>query len=204
VGHSLYKAHAFLSASTVVRQTRLKQMRGARQPTTLSLWLAPVTAVATVLLIQTAVDPAAWPWWWSAVLGLAWAPLLWRAAATRPAGRGLVRDALSGLLMMAGLTAAALLAHALPWGLQDAPHHTLGAVALAGMGALYLSLVLLQTRPQSLEAWRRWSYAGYYADEHTTRLTLWLWPTRWTPAPVSAHAATTPGALPSAIATPAR
>jgi NAD(P)H-quinone oxidoreductase subunit 5 len=83
--------------------------------------------------------------------------------------------------MVLGLTGAALLAHALPLNLQDAPQNTLGVVALAGMGTLYVSLVLLQTRPQALEAWRRWSYAGFYVDEYYTRLTLWLWPTRWTP-----------------------
>jgi NAD(P)H-quinone oxidoreductase subunit 5 len=32
--------------------------------------------------------PGAWPWWWSAVLGLAWAPLLWlpKADTVRRAG----------------------------------------------------------------------------------------------------------------------
>jgi NAD(P)H-quinone oxidoreductase subunit 5 len=49
------------------------------------------------------------------------------------------------------------------------------------MAALYVFLVLLQARPQALHAWRRWSYAGFYVDEYYTRLTLWLWPTRWTP-----------------------
>jgi NAD(P)H-quinone oxidoreductase subunit 5 len=55
------------------------------------------------------------------------------------------------------------------------------------MAALHLCLVLLQTRPQALDAWRRWSYAGFYVDEYYTRLALWLWPTRWTPdsAPAS-------------------
>jgi NAD(P)H-quinone oxidoreductase subunit 5 len=88
---------------------------------------------------------------------------------------------LSGLLMIVVLTAAALLAHALPLGLQDAPDHAMGVVALVGMGVLYGCLVLLQVRPQALEAWRRWSYAGFYVDEYYTRLALWLWPTRWTP-----------------------
>ena len=182
IGHSLYKAHAFLSASTVVRQTRLQALHVPAAPMALSLILAPIAAIATVLLIQGVWGPSAWPWWWSAVLGLAWAPLLWLPA-EHDAHRALGQAALSGVLMVAGLTGAALLAHALPLGLQDAPDHVLGMVALLGMAALYLGLVMLQRQPQTLRTWRRWSYAGFYVDEAYTRLTLQLWPTRWTVAP---------------------
>lgn len=182
IGHSLYKAHAFLSASMAVRQTRLQTMRGVHKPVALSLWLAPVLAVATVLLLQMAVSPTAWPWWWSLALGLSLAPVLWLSAPPGQSARAMLRGTLSGLTMIVGLTAAALLAHILPLGLTDAPHHTLGVLALAGAGALYLCLVLLQTRPRSLESWRRWSYAGFYVDEYYTRLALWLWPARWMPA----------------------
>ena len=181
VGHSLYKAHAFLSASTRVREARLQTMRGTHRPIPLTLWLAPLAAVATVFSLQLVLSPGAWPWWWSALLGTAWAPVLWLSAPTGDRARALVHGGLSGLLMIVGLTAAALLAHALPLGLQNAPDHAMGVVALAGMGVLYGCLVLLQVRPQALEAWRRWSYAGFYVDEYYTRLALWLWPTRWTP-----------------------
>ena len=190
IGHSLYKAHAFLSASMAVRQTRLQAMRGVHKPVALSLWLAPVLAVATVLLLQTALSPTAWPWWWSLALGLSWAPVLWLSAPPAEPGRAVLRGTLSGLMIIVVLTAAALLAHILPLGLKDAPHHTLGVVALAGAGALYLCLVLLQTRPHTLEPWRRWSYAGFYVDEYYTRLALWLWPTRWMPAVAPASALT--------------
>ena len=71
IGHSLYKAHAFLSASTVVRQTRLQAMHGPASPIATSLVLAPAVAIPTVLLVQWVSGHAAWPWWWSAVLGLA-------------------------------------------------------------------------------------------------------------------------------------
>jgi NAD(P)H-quinone oxidoreductase subunit 5 len=196
IGHSLYKAHAFLSASTVVRHTRLQIMRGEHLPSSISLWLAPLLAVATVLLIQTTISPDAWPWWWSVVLGLAWAPVLWlnaprdRFGADSGLGGAMIRGTLSGLTIMVGLSAAALLGHALPLGLTNAPHHALGMVALAGAGALYLCLVVLQTRPHLLEAWRRRSYAGFYVDEYYTRLTLWLWPTRWMPHALHAAGAT--------------
>ncbi|GAA4034098.1 NADH-quinone oxidoreductase subunit L [Actimicrobium antarcticum] len=177
-GHSLYKAHAFLSASMVVRQTRLHVMRGTVTAAPISLLLAPAVAVPMVLLIQAVLSNAAWPWWWSVVLGLAWAPMLWLPAGSDQT-RTLFRQGLFGLLMVAGLTGLALLAHALPLGIHDAPHHTLGKIALTGMAALYLCLATLQLRPRSLGAWRRRIYAGFYMDEIYTRLALRLWPTRW-------------------------
>ncbi|PTT75378.1 NADH-quinone oxidoreductase subunit L, partial [Pelomonas sp. HMWF004] len=166
VGHSLYKAHAFLSASGVVRQTRLQALHGPQTPAAASLLLAPAVALALVLWVQGLSGLAAWPAWWSVVMALAWAPLLWL-----PAHGGLrVRavQGLGGLAMVVGLTGIALLAHAVPLGLQDVPHATLGAVALAGMGGLYLCLVVLQLRPAALSGWRRWSYAGFYVDEAYT------------------------------------
>ncbi|MDE2430384.1 MAG: NADH-quinone oxidoreductase subunit L [Burkholderiales bacterium] len=180
IGHSLYKAHAFLSASMIVRQTRLQTMRGRLLPTTVSLLLAPVVAIPTVLLIQRGIGHAAWPWWWSVILGLAWAPLLWL-----PSQRSSIRanglQMLSGFLMLACLTCAALLAHALPLGICDAPNHVFGVVALIGMAMLYLCLVCIQRQTQVSGVWRRWSYAGFYLDEIYTRIALQIWPARWTP-----------------------
>lgn len=188
IGHSLYKAHAFLSASTVVRQTRLQGLHTGVAASGASVALAPVATISLVLLIVALCGAAPWPWWWSAVLGLAWAPLLWLPGAAQGlAARA--RQGLFGLLMVAGFTGIALLAHALPLGIEDAPHARLGLVALAGMAALYLCLALLQLRPQALSTWRRWSYAGFYVDEAYTRLALRLWPVRWMPAPFNAHGA---------------
>ena len=184
IGHSLYKAHAFLSASSVVRQTRLQVMRGNLHAAPLSLWLAPVVSVAVVLLMQSVLGQsvlghAAWPWWWSAVLGLAWAPLLWLPA-PQDGFRSLFILGLTGLLMVTGLSCLALLSHALPLGLKEVPNDTLGIIALSAMVLLYHFLLVLQLRPQTLEAWRRMSYAGFYVDEIYTRFVLQLWPTRWT------------------------
>ena len=180
IGHSLYKAHAFLSASTIVRQTRLQTMHGPASPLALSLVVAPAVAITTVLLVQSVSGQTAWPWWWSAVLGLAWAPLLWLPA-ERSDLRAFGLHAVTGLLMVAGLTGAALLAHALPLGIQDAPHHALGLVALLGMAGLYVCLMALHMWPQTLRTWRRWSYAGFYVDEAYTTLALRVWPARWAP-----------------------
>ena len=182
IGHSLYKAHAFLSASGVVRDTRLQALHTGAPASALSLALAPVLTVGLVLGALQLSGQTPWPWWWSAVLGLAWAPLLWLPATAAPWAQRAAQLAW-GLLATLGLTGAAWLAHALPLGLQDAPHATLGLIALAGMAALYLGLALLQRAPMALANWRRWSYAGFYVDEAYTRLTLRLWPTRWTPEP---------------------
>ncbi|MEO5795260.1 MAG: NADH-quinone oxidoreductase subunit L [Rhodoferax sp.] len=180
VGHSLYKAHAFLSASSTVRQTRLRALHSTSLPSAFSLVLAPVLAISVVFLVLALVAHAPWPWWWSVVLGLAWAPLLWLPSAQADL---LARFAqgFMGLLMVAGLTVAAMAAHALPLGIQDAPEQGLGLIALVGMAALYLCQALLQRWPQLLSRWRRWSYAGFYLDEAYTRLALHIWPARWTP-----------------------
>lgn len=184
IGHALYKAHAFLSASTVVRQTRLQALRTASAPDALSLVAAPLLATGTVLGLVALGGQTAWPWWWSILLGLAWAPLLWlpgnQAGAAGGAGRA--GQLIWGLLLVAGLTLVAYAAHLVPLGLRDAPHAFGGPVALAGMAALYAGLALLQIRPLLLERWRRWSYAGFYVDEAYTRWALQWWPAQWAPA----------------------
>ena len=186
IGHSLYKAHAFLAASSAVQEARLRTMRGSVEPSVASLVLAPVLAAGLVAglvsLIAALVPVAAWPWWWSAVLALAWAPLLWLPAAPDPDAPGALRGLLAGAGMVAALVLAAQVGHALPFGVSDAPDAAAGLVALAGLAVLYLCLAVLQARPHALATWRRWSYAGFYVDEFATRAALRLWPARWTPA----------------------
>lgn len=174
IGHSLYKAHAFLSASEDVRHIRQQALHRVSLPGTVSVLLAPVLTISAVFLVLTLAGLAAWPWWWSVVLGMAWAPLLWLPDAQDGSTRML--QSLFGLFTVIGLTMVALALHTLPLGLQDAPDDRLGLIALAGMAALYVCQVLLQKQPQRLSRWRRWSYAGFYLDEAYTRLTLLIWP----------------------------
>ena len=181
IGHSLYKAHAFLSASSVVRHTRLQALHGPQKPGVLSLAVAPAVTISIVLLVLNLNGHATWPWWWSAILGLAWAPILWIPAAGSTPRESAIQ-VLSGLLMVGGLTAISVYAHAIPMGIADAPHHLLGQIALVGMLMLYVGLAVLQVKPHRLSRWRRWSYAGFYVDEAYTRLALRLWPAWWTPA----------------------
>ena len=184
IGHSLYKAHAFLSASAVVRQTRLQALHGASSPSTASVVLAPVLTILAVFLVLTLAGVAAWPWWWSLVFGLAWAPLLWLPVAQADSAAP-TAQLLFGILAVIGLTIAAMAAHALPLGLKDAPDYRLGLIAMMGMAGLYLCQALLQKQPLLLSRWRRWSYAGFYLDEAYTRLALLIWPAHWTPEAAS-------------------
>ncbi len=186
IGHSLYKAHAFLAASTAVEQARLRTMRGSVAPSAASLLAAPFLGAALVgalvLALPTLVPVSTWPWWWSGVLALAWAPLLWLPGVRQADAPSAAQGLLSGAGMVAALTLAALLGHALPFGVSDAPLTAAGLLALAGMAVLYACLALLQARPLALASWRRRAYAGFYIDEFVTRVSLRLWPTRWTAA----------------------
>lgn len=179
IGHSLYKAHAFLSASMVVRQTRRQALEASMKASAVSLALAPAAAVGTVLILQAGLAPGAWPWWWSIVMGLAWAPLLWMPVRARLRTTAML--AASGMTMVVGLCAAALLVHFLPLGLRDAPADQAGLTVVVGMTALYLFLAALQAKPQAFGAWRRWAYAGFYVDEIYTRIALRLGKARWMP-----------------------
>ena len=185
IGHSLYKAHTFLSSSSAVRQTRLQSMRAHVSPAAASLLAAPLLTAVIVTSVNAVLSIEAWPWWWNAILSLAWAPLLWLPSANTPSRSIVVQQAFAGAAFIALLAALASVAHALPLGVADAPSAAAGIVALAGMAALYLCLAILQARPQSLAVWRRWSYAGFYVDEFYTRLALRLWPSAWLPATAS-------------------
>lgn len=200
LGHSLYKANAFLLASSMVKDSTVQRMRPQVKPSVFSLMVAPLLALLIILLVQRLSSYSAWPWWWSAVLALAWAPLLWLPSVRDHSSNALVWRALAGLSIIAGLTAAMLVAHLLPFGVIDNPYPLAGIITLCAMAALYLCLVTLQVRPQALVRLRRWSYAGFYVDEWVTRLILKHWPTRWTVSPDKPRAlATTQATDPSII-----
>ena len=185
MGHSLYKAHAFLSASGVVRVTRLQRQQGTVPAAAFSLWLAPALALAVLIGVQTLTHTvtagwlphSGWPWWWLGVLALVWAPLLWwpqGAAATLGAWQ-----VASGAALVCALAVASALAHALPLGVHDRPVAYLGVVACVGMAVLYGAQAAIQRGAAGMAPWRRWSYAGFYVDEVYTRVALRLWPVRW-------------------------
>jgi NAD(P)H-quinone oxidoreductase subunit 5 len=177
IGHSLYKAHSFLSASTAVRNTSILRLYGYGHNTAASMFAAPLVSVGVVLLAQHALADLTWPWWWSGVLTLAWAPLLWLPRHNQG------RHFLVGLVMTVGFTIAALVAEYLPLGAGLAPFAVAGPMAFAGMLFMYGGFVALQLWPDHLIGIRHWIYAGFYLDEIYTVLALRLWPKRWARAP---------------------
>ncbi|AKJ66882.1 hypothetical protein ABW99_00170 [Pandoraea thiooxydans] len=184
IGHSLYKAHAFLSSGAAVRQARLNAMREPWQPAAWSLALAPVLSVVLGIVLAHALASIApplamrdWPVWWSLILALAWAPMLWVPSAGMTYSASARRIVLGGLLF-ACLLVLSFAGHAITLGAPSAPHALLGQIACAGMAVLYAGTALMQVPRgrQWLEPWRRRSYAGFYLDEAYTRLALRLWP----------------------------
>lgn len=181
IGHSLYKAYAFLLASDTVRQTRHSMMQGKTSWQAVSLYLAPVWAVVCVFWIQhlSGTGAEAWPWWWSLMLGLMWAPLLW--VRSQDTGRQRLVSWGQGIGMLVILMLILRLVHRLPLGVQDHPDVDVGPWVVVMMAFNTWILVLLQRRPERLLWARSWSYAGFYLDESYTRLALLLWPTAWVP-----------------------
>lgn len=200
LGHSLYKAHSFLAASGIVRQTRIQLLHGTPELRGLSLIAAPALAFACISLVHLTSSHPAWPWWWSAVLALAWAPMLWLPQRNSAAAPSAALRLLCGSGMVGLLSLAALVGHALPLGVGSMPKHDAGLVALAGMSLMYVGLATLQQRHGGWARWRRWSYAGFYVDELFTRLALKVWPTHWAAtSPAHIHVRPAPAA---ATATP--
>ena len=167
---SLYKAHSFLAASSAVRNTRILRLHEDGHNGRLSLLWAPLLGYAVVWCGQHLLADLAWPWWWSAILALAWGPLLWLP------GRQRGWHALTGLAMVVGFTVAAFVVEYLPLGAGFAPFAAAGPLAFAGMAFMYAGFVALQWWPQGFVGLRQWIYAGFYLDELYTVLVLRLWP----------------------------
>jgi NAD(P)H-quinone oxidoreductase subunit 5 len=179
LGHSLYKAHNFLNASSAVRESSRKLMTGEARNSAWSMIAAIPLAFAVVFALQALIGNHAWPWWWSAVLALAWAPLLWMPAGTaRCPGVVPVRIG-TALATVVFLTVAMGVMDYVPVGLDNEPLHAAGVVALIGMSLMYVEMTAFQLWPQSLVAVRRWVYAGFYMDEGYTYWVLRLWPASW-------------------------
>jgi NAD(P)H-quinone oxidoreductase subunit 5 len=179
LGHSLYKAHNFLNASSVVRESGRKLLTGEARNSGLSMVLAVPVSLALVFGIQSVTGGDAWPWWWSVVLAIAWAPLLW-VPRTAPGRSGVVAVRVGTALAAAAfLTLAAGLVDRAPIGVDSDPLTAAGILAMAGMVVMYVGMTVFQLWPQSVVTVRRWVYAGFYMDEGYTHWVLRLWPARW-------------------------
>ncbi|RVT50148.1 NADH-quinone oxidoreductase subunit L [Rubrivivax albus] len=182
VAHSLYKAHAFLSAGGVAQRRQALRLTAPAAPPSATRWaLAAMASVATVvgtgLATGTLPTPAAALA--GAVLAAALSPLL-------AAGR--VAPALG---VAAGWLAGHALASAVVTPVAAAPAGLVIIVAVA-LAALFVLQALIALRPAA--AWVRrlhpWAYGGFHLDEHVSAWLFARWPIPPAPAALPPSPAT--------------
>lgn len=183
LAHSLYKAHTFLSAGSVVEQWRSAHIVHSPRA---SLWhllgavvvvfvaVAPFYAVASLPAAHasSAIGPLTF------VLALSFAPMIGRAIA---AGK---RAFLIAALFTFGASASYYGWHVVfeliaPSINAGAPTSTFKwSVVVSGLGALFIAQSILQTSPNGWFAHRLQPHlsSGLYIDHWFTRVTFRLWP----------------------------
>jgi NAD(P)H-quinone oxidoreductase subunit 5 len=205
VAHSLYKAHAFLSAGGVVRSALLRTMAPRpAAPTGAALALAVVAGVVLMAVASRAwgVTPAGGlaAWVLAAIVALAVTPLVQaRTAGLCGAWRLLPAAAAFGVAMAYVGLHLGLSAAVLP---LTTPAPTFLAIGVAvGFAALFTLQSVVALRPDGPLARGAypWFYGGFYLDERFTRLTFRLWP-----APAARAAGTAAGRHGAAVAAAAR
>ena len=186
VAHSLYKAHAFLTAGDAVRDGIARQMIARRRDDVrrhalvwpvLALPLAAGVTTGSAALWHTALGLPQVPWIATTLLAVGLATLLWAPGAGRQPNWtnafGLVAVAqiyLALHLMLAGWLGIATIQ----------PPFILAAWSLLVFATLYAAQLVVSARrldaPDDL--FYDWIYAGLYLEERFTRLTFRLWPAR--------------------------
>lgn len=186
VAHSLYKAHAFLSAGETVRIARDSDFL-ASEPTARSpLWYLFALGLSGVLVVgsatlwrlilpELAVPPVA-----LLIVALGLASLLWLEQGRGPA------LLLRGTAQVLALTQLYLLWHLLFAGLAPAPAEVASLLVVwvvLCFCLLYGCQVWLRCKPNGRFArtFYPWAYCGFYLDETFTRLTFKLWPLKLSP-----------------------
>jgi len=186
VAHSLYKAHAFLSAGETVRFARRNDLLGSGRSVRSPLWYLGAAGLSGALV---AISAALWgallpglivPPVALLIIALGLASLLWLEQGDAP---GLL---LRGAIQVLALTQLYFLWHLLFSGLAPAPAPASGpmvAWVVLAFGLLYGSQVWLRCFPQGrfARALFPWAYCGFYLDETFTRLTFRIWPLKLTP-----------------------
>lgn len=176
VGHSLYKAHAFLNAGERVRRTRRTLLHPRQQGPVRRAALVPPLLLAAALPLLHAFDRIGDS---ATVLLLvtlvAVVPLL---GGTGVPGR---RAGARPWLAAAALIGLYLFWHeSLAWMTGGAPVLPLDSARVIWVSGLFAALLLLQTRilgqADSRGIWRARFAAGLQLDEAFTRLSLKLWP----------------------------
>lgn len=168
LAHSLYKAHAFLSAGGVVQRQQALRLAAPVTPSmgrfvlaALAVPAAVVAAGAAAGMLHTPADLLA-----AAVLGAALVPLA--AAGRVPAAAGLAVGWFAGHTLTAMWLAPATFA--VPVALVAAV-----AAVLAALFAVQAAIVLRPRWP-AVQRLYPWAYGGFYVDERVSRVLLRWWP----------------------------
>ncbi len=197
LAHSVYKAHAFLSAGTTVRQTQRAQLAGRTPaPTVRALSLGTLGTVAVTAAVgigwqalPETKDLSATVWVMLGIVALALTPL------AAPVGRARATTPIVGAL---GVTVAYVALHELfgrlvPTG-SEAPIALLVFTALA-FAVLFVvqSACLVAPAGRLASRIRPWIYAGLFLDDAFTRAAFTISPP---PAPAErAHPLPQPKAI---------
>ncbi|TDG11366.1 NADH-quinone oxidoreductase subunit L [Seongchinamella unica] len=183
VAHSLYKAHAFLSAGEAVRTARSNDLLSPGASKRTPVWYLAAVGLSAALV---AGSTAAWQFFLPSlsvppvallVVTLGLAPLLWMEQQSN--GELLIR----GVLQILALTQLYLLWHVAFAALAPAPADVaspLVAWVMLSFVVLYGTQVWLRCHPQGrfARAFYPWAYCGFYLDETYTRLTFKIWPVK--------------------------
>ncbi len=186
VAHSLYKAHAFLSAGERVEMARSHDYFATIGPARSPRWYIAAVAISGVLVVgsaalwQTLLPGFTVPAVALLIVALGLAPLLWLEQGIRTG------PLLQGCALVLGLVQLYLLWHALfaalaPPATSVAP--PLVVWVLVCFVGLYSIQIWLRRHPRGrlARALYPWAYCGFYLDETFTRLTFKLWPARLSP-----------------------
>jgi len=189
VAHSLYKAHAFLSAGAAVDGWRVQElMRPRPRPSPLGFGVAIVVALggaaACVSLLEklstTQHGTSLSVWVLAILVGLSVVPMLARRATSGSLSviAGAASAAAVALLYMAWHAAAA---HLLPSAESLNASSRFGWMIVgAGFVVLFVLKATIILRPggRLARALYPWLFAGLYLDERFTQLTFRIWPPR--------------------------
>jgi NAD(P)H-quinone oxidoreductase subunit 5 len=178
LAHSLYKAYAFLGAGDTVAQVRRQMLQPRNSPASLKLALLALVVAGVWLTLLHSL--------WSMLLPAHPLPLMALVILAIGLAPWCMRlsGALHSLSMLTLLLGCYLLWHlaaAYVLGTSPAPsdlQQYLGVFALLLFISLYALQALIIAQPEGVLARRLYplAFAGFYLDEHFTRLTFRLWP----------------------------
>jgi NAD(P)H-quinone oxidoreductase subunit 5 len=187
VAHSLYKAHAFLSAGDTVETARHRDFLSNRNNVSSPLWYLSAALVSGALVgasfwvWQSLLPALTLPTVTLVILVLGLAPLIWSEQGRTPV------LLLRGGALVLGLTQLYLFWHLMfasivPAAQTISMFQTVWVILC--FGGLYCAQFWLRRNPRGEFATRLypWANNGFYLDETFTRVTFKIWPARLSPA----------------------